>query len=284
MTDPSQPDITSEMLMAYADGVLDADTTARIEAALPDRPDWQAELAGYALTRDRLAHAFDDALSEPVPDALTRLVLGGASDSAGDVGTAPPAPPSTGQVLRFPTERRRLPMGRLAAAAAVFAAGTLAGGGGAAFLQVASREAPNATIMLASTLAPADPLARVLESAPSAVTVSLGDDRRVRPVQSFARADGTLCREFEAGREGAGGVVGLACREPEGWRVDMLLATPHAPALDGGFATASGAHSEAIDARLDAMGAGDGFDAATETCLIAQGFSDPANCLEKGPE
>lgn len=276
MSVPSEPEVSSEMLMAYADGLLDAEGSERIARDLPQRPDWQAEIAGYRLTRERLARAFDSALEEPVPDALSALVLGQPASSGG------------GEVIPFPAHRKRLSPARLAAAAAVFAAGTLAGGGGAALLQVASHQPAEPAIMLAGLLAPKDPLVGVLETSPSATTVSLGDDRVVRPVQSFARADGVVCREFEAGRTGAGGVAGLACRESGGWRVDVLVATPRAPGIGEGYVTASGPQTEVLDARLDALEASEGFDAQREACLIAKGFANPAACLngpaEKGPE
>jgi len=58
------------MLMAYADGELDGEEAARVEAAVAADPALAEVVAAYRALRDRLGKAFAPVLDEPVPTHL----------------------------------------------------------------------------------------------------------------------------------------------------------------------------------------------------------------------
>ena len=91
--------ITAELLMAYADGVLDAKDRTRVEAALAAHPDLAEEVAAYQLTRDAVGGAFDTPMQEEVPAHLEALVLGSAGETS-DAQTG-------GEVISLGRERER---------------------------------------------------------------------------------------------------------------------------------------------------------------------------------
>jgi hypothetical protein len=69
-------------------------------------------------------------------------------------------------------------------------------------------------------------------------------------VSSFHDADGSLCREFEL-HDGAGGLLGVACRPRSQWVLAFAMRTPR---LEQGYAPAS-VHA-ALEAWLAASGVG----------------------------
>ena len=257
-------DVTPEMLMAYADGELDTPTMVALAVLLGDHPDLQAEVDAYIDSRSVLNDALGDIADEPVPDRLRDLVLDGVAERPENV-----VPLSSRTPARKPAPSLS---GWAQALAACFAiAGgigigvTLAGSGTPA----PGGQAPS--IILAGPVAPGSPLAKALETAPSATVITLAGGA-VKPVQSFRTADGSLCREYEAG-DGTTGVTGVACRSESGWRVEALVANFAAADLgDTGYRPASGLDTFALEGVLTDLGALPGLDASEESCLIAAGW------------
>ncbi|MBI4048478.1 MAG: zf-HC2 domain-containing protein, partial [Devosia nanyangense] len=62
--------ITDDTLQAYADGRLDADGRAAVEAHLEAHPDLAAELALWQRQRDAIKTLYDPVAGEPVPARL----------------------------------------------------------------------------------------------------------------------------------------------------------------------------------------------------------------------
>ena len=66
--------VTDEELMAYVDGELDATRCESLRQEIAASADLSRRVAEQQALRDRLRHAFDRTLNEPVPARLTDLV------------------------------------------------------------------------------------------------------------------------------------------------------------------------------------------------------------------
>ena len=70
-------ELSDEILMAYADGVLDADTAKRVEMALTDHPEYRERIEKFRATRHPVQRAFDDVMKEPMSQRAVAIVRGG---------------------------------------------------------------------------------------------------------------------------------------------------------------------------------------------------------------
>lgn len=259
--------ITPELLMAYADGALEADDVARVEAAISAFPELAEVVAAFKTTSLSLKGAFDGPMDEPVPDHLAALVMGPSADIDGDTVVSL-------QDARAKRSFVSSPFGQAIAACAVFAFGLVAGG---AFLGDGSSRLPgeNGDLLLAGRLDAAHPIAQALENTASAELVNFGGGQ-FDAVASFVTDGNVPCREFEAA-DATGAVVGVACRRDETWSVELLLAASPSSSPQGEFQLASAFDADVLDGVLDALGASQGLSSSQETCLIEQGW-DPAKC------
>lgn len=75
---------------------------------------------------------------------------------------------------------------------------------------------------------------------------------------TFKDAQGRYCREFEVNGDLPSELeFGIACRtEEEAWHVEIIVTAPQAKRGEDGFVPASGPGADALEAMLDALGAG----------------------------
>lgn len=218
-------EIEDEMLMAYADGELDAATAARVEAALEQDEALAERLGVFLNTRSALKAAFDPA--PPVSPQLEAAVR----------GMAAPAP----QVVALTARRTARPVWQPVAFAASLALAVGLGAGW--FLNgPAGIGAPQ--------LALAPGAAAVLAELPSGRSADLADGHSLSVIASFEDAQGTLCREIA--QDGAGGsLLAVACKAGAAWELRFAIA-----AGSGGESYRPASAPEALDAWLAATGAG----------------------------
>ena len=258
------PGVTAEKLMAYADGALDSHEAQRLAELIAANPELQAEVDAYVDSRTMLEGVYDDVLDEPVPEHLEALVMAPkAIDTGGD------------NVVAFRAAKtQRPPVQRFGGWGQAVAASVLLAIGGIIGSQLSGKPSPS--LIVAGLLAADHPLSIALETAPSNTLVDSGGER-FEAIQTFATAEGTVCREYESGNLSAG-VVGIACRDAAGWHVEVVVADPNAAVAGGdGYRPASGLDVTAIDEVLTGMGALPGFDSAGEECLLANDW-DIAAC------
>ena len=263
--------ITPELLMAYADGALEAEDRLRVEAALAAHPGLAEEVAAYQLTRDAVGGAFDAPMQEEVPAHLEALVLGSAGETS-DAQTG-------GEVISLGRARERrgwlsASWPQAIAAAAAFAFGSVFGA--AVLGGTATGPSGEDTLLMAGKLSSDHPIAVALESTPSGQLVNV-DGGQFDAIATFATAGGAYCREFEAAAASSA-VVGIACREAPGWRVEVLLAAEPAADPQAGFQLASGFDDVALSAVLDRLGVEAGLNATDEACLLENGFDASLAC------
>jgi anti-sigma factor RsiW len=224
--------IPDETLMAFADGALPAAEMARIAAALEADPALAERVAALADGRRIAARAFAEVLHEPVPARLLAAAM------------APAAVPVAGNDNRRPAWR----IAGLAAAAGV-ALGVFLG---------------------ARFGAPDGPVRPGLLAGGIAAALDGDAVAGIRVTGTHVAEGGLYCRRFVA-EDGPGAMAGLACREPEGWRLRVAVA--RGPQR-GAFQPA-GAEDPVIAEVLERLGAGAPLDAAAEAEARRRGWRQP---------
>ena len=244
---------SEEILMAYADGELDAATRAAIEAAMASDPELAASVSRHRATRELLRRGFDPILDEPVPSRLLDALEPETARPAG--AEVRPLPVRGAAATRLPPRRWSWP--EWGAMAATLAIGALIGAG--------LRTAPAPLMdMRDDGLVAAGELSRAL-STQLARDAPPGAD--IRPGLSFRSVGGNYCRTFVAG-----GVAGLACRDPDQWRLELLSTLPQTgtDAYRPAGAALPGVILEAVEARIE----GDPLDAEGEAAALERGWRD----------
>lgn len=230
--------IPDETLMSFADGTLPEEEALRVAAAIDADPALADRVALLAEGRDALRGAFRDVLEEAPPARL--LAAAGAG-----------VPPALAALPVAGNDNRR-PVWRLAVVAA--AASLVVG----AFLgtMLPRGEAPGGMI--------AAPVLAALEGSAS------GAPGAVRVTGTHLAEGGLVCRAFVA-PEAGGTMLGLACREPEGWRLRAAVAHR---AGGGAFQPASGS-DPLIAEVLERLGAGPALGAEEEAAARRRGWQPP---------
>jgi hypothetical protein len=250
--------ISEETLMAYADGELDAETRASVEAAMREDPEIGKRVARHRALREAMQGAFSGALQEPVPDRLIAAARGptvASKDSVVDLSLAREA--ARQRVSAAP--RRWQPAAMAASLLLGLGLGFLAWHGpGGALIQ------PGAGGGLIAGAALAEVLSTQLSDDRSA-------DRVVVAGLSFRDKSGDFCRTFSS--SGSDASSGLACREGNDWRIKALAQSPRSAANPGNFRTATSEDSPAIRAAVEASIEGEPLDHAGEIAARKAGWT-----------
>lgn len=225
-------ELNDEVLSAYVDGELDAQTRAAVASLA----------AGNPAVRRRI-----EELREA--DVALRAAFPLEPASADDVARV-----RNSAIVAFP---RQAPKAKPAwpAFAATAVAAALAG-----FVVATPVMTTMAARTAADPLAVAGGLGAALDAQASGSTV---DGARI--VMTMKTADGRVCREFKRA-DGPNTQHGVACRANAGWTLVALTETATTP---DGYATAGG--DAAIDSVLDHMGAV-ALDANEEAALRQRGW------------
>ncbi len=234
--------LSEETLMAYVDGELDAPARAEVEAAMLANPDVAERVARHEALRNRVHHAFQGTLEEPVPERLLSAVR---------------AAPASARASNVVPLRRKQPhrwswpeWGSIAASLIVgFLVSVL-------FLRYSDVEpvtSRNGRLYASGKLAQA--LSSQLASTQSAsAPVQIG-------VSFHARAGG-YCRTFALRDQNA--AAGLACRDGEKWRVDVLARNENGASTAGQFRPAASSMPKSVVQSVEDRIAGEPLDARSE--------------------
>lgn len=250
----SDPMFDDETLMAYADGELDAATTARIDALLAADDSLKARIAMFARTRRAASEALGPIATEQVPEALARAVKAMVDRDAQSRAS---------NVLAFKQPQKK--QGRLNRASWLLAAAAtvllfVAGSGG--YLIGSIGMLPARDDDFAAIRDPA--IIRALSEVPSGKPVELAaTGRKLESILSFKLEDGTFCREFRVQEPDAKGVVSIACLEQNRWQTHLLMA---ATRPEEGYVPAGSV--ETIDAYLASIHASSPLEGPEEEQLL----------------
>lgn len=231
--------IDETLLIAYADGELDAETRAEVERAIAADPKLAAIVEKHRRLRDRLAGHFAPVAEEPVPDALRKLIEGSTKPQS--------------EVIDFAGARARrqrgfsLPAwGQAGAIAASLIVGIFAGR-----MVLPANQGP--VTMRGGALVAQGTLAQSLDTQLAAAQPA---GAAVRIGVSFRDQQDRFCRTFDAGT-----VSGVACRGREGW---MLPFTAAAGGAAGGEYRQAASGDALVMGAAEAMMTGEPLDAAAE--------------------
>lgn len=239
--------VTDEMLMAYADGELDAPARAELERAIAADAALAGRLQAQMALRARLQAAFAPELDEPVPERLRQAAR-------------PPTPGTVVDLAAQRAARRTAPPAdawwRWGGLAASVLLGVLIGrlwpaaGPAGEFAEQDGRlVARGAVAQALSTQRAAAP------AAAAAVAVQL----------SFVDQAGAYCRTFSTAS-----VAGLACRSGDDWNVQLLAEAE--PASAGTLRQAASALPPAVLGAVDQRMAGRPLDAQAEQAALQRGW------------
>ncbi len=277
-SDTRWPD--DEVLVAFADGQLDAEQSAKVIAFLETDRDAKRFVEALKRSGEMARVAYDEAL--PVrSDKLAEMILG-SEGSAGPLTQA--TPPVSSNVV--PIFSKRKPSGPFGGYALPLAASIALMIGAFTGYQIGKGGDPG------STAAPFDiavgptpeggPVHRILESQSSGdpVAVSHGPASKAGElmiVATFRDQAGRVCRELEVthpGEEGSAITGAVACRKADGgWFVEgaaRLAAAPPVPDKD--YSPAGGNEISAIEGVLKSIGAKPALTASDEKVLIKRGW------------
>src|SRR5205814_2102959 len=95
---------------------------------------------------------------------------------------------------------------------------------------------------------------------------------------SFRARDGGYCRSFQLREEQA--LAGVACREHDVWRLEVLAQSPAQPPAAGGYRPATTALPPSVARTLDELRAGEALDASAEAAARAHGWERAASGRE----
>ncbi len=254
--------IPDDVLMAYVDGELPAEERARVEAAIQGDPEVARRVAEQKKLRTDLRTAFDGVLREPVPDRLRAAARGETSPPSAR-GTSVSDFAAAAQARKDAREARsarRWSWPEWGAMAASLVIGVIV-----AQFALRSPDGAPFTSQQGQLLAQGD-LARTLsEQLASAQTTAADTSVGV----SFRAKNGSYCRSFTMR---SSSTAGLACREGDAWRVDVLAHTDNA---SGQYTQAGSALPAAVLSAIEQQIEGEPLDAAAEARARESGWRSP---------
>lgn len=257
----SEQTFSDEMLMRFADGELDADEMAAIEKAMETDDDLVAQVAMFIETKAQAQAALKSLLDEPVPEKLKAAVEGMVAAKRAEEKRVEERPATV-----VPFDARKAPA-RPAVRQWILplAASIAAAVGGLAGYWAANNDEPApGGLWVAGIIRPA--LGEALATIESGKEIRLaGISDRFRAIATFRNDAQELCREFEIDSQDRSTVMSVACRSGDEWRVSFAVV---APGDAGGYAPASS--TEALDAYLSAIEAGDPMSAEEEAAALAE--------------
>jgi hypothetical protein len=239
--------VTNEMLMAYADGELDAAACAKIEGAMREDPSIERRVEKFREERRLLQAAYARELDEPVPEKILAALR-----------EAPPAN-IVDLKRRGMGSRPRTMRWRYTALAAGI---VMAVGVGVIAWQrsLMIRNVGNAELAGGA-------LARALSDRLSADA----DAGEVRVGFSFLAKSGAYCRTFTL--RGGASSAGLACRREGQWDIEVLV--PSKAPGEGAYRTAATEMPPEVLRMVEAEIVGEPLDGAGETAARAGHWQPP---------
>jgi len=233
---------SDETIMAYVDRELDDATRAALEVAIATDADLAERVARERRLRARLHSKFDPVLTEPIPERLLAAAQGTVAKERTD------------NIIGL----KRIPAGhwswrQWSAVAASLVLGVL--------IAPLLRHQPSEGAL---GLRDGEVLASgALDRALSKQLASTQDaNSPVHVGISFLARNGGYCRAFLLRDKSA--VAGLACREGESWRLQVLAATDLGTSGSGEYQLAASSLPPAIEQSVNALIVGDPLDAKGE--------------------
>lgn len=274
---------TDESLMAYVDGMLEAEQQAAVEEYLASDADAARLVEAFKKSRTLAAAAFDQPMREPPPERLVAAIMGAGATAASQPISAGVVELRHGKLhlrkgkLRERTWRRGAELA-LAASLAI-----VAGLGGFLTGRIYA-PSPTSTILALGRVPSGHVMTKLLDTKTTGSGVHLNmptesrtGDLSAQVVATFRDRSGRICREIEIALAGSTSIpqmVGIACRDDDGdWVVEGAVRVLAAgPAAASGYKPSGANGSDALESVLQALGAGTALTADEERQLMSRGW------------
>ncbi len=242
----SHAPFSDETLMAFADGELDAEITARIEAAMETDNNLMARVALFMETRAAAQDALRPMLDEPLPEALLASVYGMVEKADKDSHRPLGSTDDNVVSLKPISNTRKISLWVPASIAATILAVTT----GIAGYFIGEAAHNSSTTGWVADLNE-DVVKSKLETLVSGKPLVLEDNAGILTVAAtFLDKQGRLCREFEIANKDQTGYTAIACHEKTQWQLQFVMAKNE---TSQNYVPASGA--ETLDSYLSTIGA-----------------------------
>jgi hypothetical protein len=237
---------SDEVLMAYADGELDAKTRSQVQEAIATDPDVARRVSAHTALRASVRAGFDKVLDEPIPE---RLVTAARASRKAD---------SRVVALRGKSAARWRAWPQWASMAASFVLGALV-------WQLGTRHTSGPLLERNGQVFASGALAQALTS-------RLASDRsaqsEVQVGVSFRSKSGNYCRTFQLQDESV--LAGLACRADEKWKLEILARGEPSSQSSSGYRQAASALPPAVIQAVNESMSGEPLDARAEAAARAK--------------
>ncbi len=281
------PDDDDVILMAYADGVLDGETRARVEAMLQRDAESLRRVEAFRATGAPLSDLFGKPMQEPVPSNLVDFVLNYGQEGAASanakrsgpslaLGERPALSARWRKLKRWAAWENRAGPAIWQLAAASAAALIIGVSAGWMLHDGSSDDSASLAAFTKGQVFAGGALRQVLETSPSGQVARIAGNARdatvMRTSLTFRSKGGSFCREYEVATAGLGNFAGLACRE-EGGKWALKIHVAQANARPGAKAApADGPHESALDEIVDRMMEGIALGREEEEAAISKGW------------
>ena len=245
-------EITDEMLMAFADGVLAPEESEIVRAAVMRDPELMRTYESFARTGAVLARRYEGVIAQ-VPQRLM------------DIPTRRGSWRPSGAFARL-VEGLRIPAPSLALAIPALAVAAAAGW----LVGTATPTPPEAGGYAAS-----EALRTALETTVAPSTGDIAEGVTLKPTYTFATQHGAWCRQYQLTYGTNLQSAGIACRQADGdWNVIAQTDPGPVPtsATPAGKVTTAGADEDRLRNLRSTIKAGDVLDREQEAALIDRGW------------
>lgn len=251
---------SDDKLSAYLDGELPPEEMKQLERDAAADEALAARLERLAAANRTFVAAASDIDAIPLPERTQALIANAGKTAAGKSEDARVIPFRPRRIAAFVMEHRAIAASLVCAAAAYG-------------LVVATLSGPGSGIPASSgVIAANSPLHRVLEQGASGATVQLAGGVSAEPQLTFLTADDTYCRQYEL-RTAGGAVEGIACRQKDGWRV-QVASFASGGIGQGDYQTAASGRSAALEAFIESNISGAPLNASDERAVLARGWRE----------
>lgn len=276
MNSTAQRQIDDATLSAWIDQALASADMIEISKALQQQPELQQRLTAMLCNDRKLQQHYTQMAQQPVPAALQALLQTDVAEQASPVAAAhKPARSSTQpswQVRLFHWLNGLLPRPVMAAAGLLAALGL-----GLLLGEQYHQRGPSAgmTSTLALAAVPqAHPLHSMLESAAAGAYQQLDAHTDAVVDLTFQHSNGDYCRQFRIYDAQAGrGNIAVACRQQQGWQLQLAQSSQTALMPDAQYHAASGPDTALMDSFIMQHSNGDIMVGDAEQQMIENGWT-----------
>ena len=268
-------DLSDEVLMAYADGQLDAAERANVEASIRELPEYQRKVEIFRATLKPVHQAFQVALEGNelgLGARITQELPAAAPVSKVQAiapGNAQPRASSIGVRFPWPTA--------LAASLAL-----AVGGGLGWFMHSSPQRDPTAADLITfgdGSLQAEGALAQLLETAKSGAVLSVRDEHgrawQLKTIFSFRSMADVPCRRYELSNGATERFAGYACRDSRGrWHIEAQARIDAKVNGKPVFSPAGDSHENPVDSAIRMYMNGDVLQSSDELRLIEKHWSE----------